>query len=414
MYEKAVKPHGALLASLLWLIASIAIAEPLRITAEGVEADCAFSVLTFEIRGVPESQTVTLKSLPGGEAVPCQVLSRTASRVKIAWVATALKKDKQATWEIGLVPADTTAPAGVEVKPKGEDFEVFFGGRLFTRLNHDPAHRKPYFFPLMGPNGKMITRQFPMKEGVDGEDQDHPHQRSVWFTHGAVGGVDFWTEGARTGSIRKTRVDAVESGPVFGRIATRNEWVTPEGKTLLDDRRVLVFYPLERDQAFLDVFVTLTAEGHDIVFGDTKEGSFGVRLAESMKEARGGVVVTSRGTNGTMDAWGKPAEWVDYVGRVEGDTVGVAILDHPTSFRHPTHWHVRDYGLFAANPFGYQAFYKKAPGKDGTYKLKKGNSMSFRYRMYLHHGSVTEAKVEEVYNGFAKEPGLRLWLAKSP
>ena len=389
------------------LFVSSALAGPLKITTERIESDCAFAVLDFEILGAPEDRTVSLKSSPGGEAVPCQIVWRKASGVKIAWLAKSLKKDDELAWEVDFIPADTKVAAKVEVKASGEDFEVLFGGSLFTRLVHDPAQRKPYLFPLMGPSGKMITRQFPMKAKVEGEDQDHPHHRSLWFTHGAVGGVDFWAEGEKTGSIQKTKVEAAESGPVYGRITTLNEWVTPEKKKLLDDRRVLTFYPLERGQSFVDVSVTLTAAGDDVIFGDTKEGSFGIRLAESMKESRGGVVVTSRGVKGTKDAWGKPAEWIDYVGKVEGDTVGVAILDHPTSFRHPTHWHVRDYGLFAANPFGYHDFYKNEPGKDGAHKLKKGESMNFKYRVYLHHGSVDDAKVAEVYSGFANPPKLK-------
>jgi hypothetical protein len=109
-----------------------------------------------------------------------------------------------------------------------------------------------------------------------------------------------------------------------------------------------------------------------------------------------------------MDAtWGKPAEWIDYWGRVGGDLVGVAILDHPKSFRHPTHWHVRNYGLFAANPFGYREFYND-PSKDGSHTLPKGGSIDFRYRVYFHHGTTEEAKVSLVYRGFANPPALKL------
>jgi hypothetical protein len=124
-----------------------------------------------------------------------------------------------------------------------------------------------------------------------------------------------------------------------------------------------------------------------------------------MKEDRGGRIVNSRGAVGEKEAWGKPAEWVDYSGKVEADTVGVAILDHPQSFRHPTHWHVRGYGLFAANPFGYRDFYRDK-SKDGSFQLEKGKSMELRYRVYFHHGDAGVAKVEEVYHGFAEPPPL--------
>jgi len=94
-----------------------------------------------------------------------------------------------------------------------------------------------------------------------------------------------------------------------------------------------------------------------VTFGDTKEGSFGLRVNESMKVERktGGKIVSSEGLEDEK-AWGKPAAWVDYYGPIQGETLGIAILNHPSSFRYPTHWHVRPYGLFAANPWGLHDF----------------------------------------------------------
>ena len=77
----------------------------------------------------------------------------------------------------------------------------------------------------------------------------------------------------------------------------------------------------------------------------------------------------------------------------------MAILNHPESFRYPTTWHVRDYGLFAANPFGYDDFkYKDEPG---DYTIPAGESIRFRYRVILHEGD-TEAA--DIARGL---PGLR-------
>ena len=46
-----------------------------------------------------------------------------------------------------------------------------------------------------------MTRNYPMKPGVAGEAEDHPHHRSLWFTHGDVNGVSFWHEGPDAGKI---------------------------------------------------------------------------------------------------------------------------------------------------------------------------------------------------------------------
>ena len=102
----------------------------------------------------------------------------------------------------------------------------------------------------------------------------------------------------------------------------------------------------------------------------------GVRVAGTMKvDAKlGGRIVNSEGqTDG--DAWAKRAAWVDYHGPVDGLTVGVAILNHPSSFRFPTYWHVRTYGLFAANPFGWQDF-QRSDDVDGSCALAPGESIT--------------------------------------
>ncbi len=100
--------------------------------------------------------------------------------------------------------------------------------------------------------------------------------------------------------------------------------------------------------------------------------------------------------------WGKRAAWCDYYGPVNGKIVGVAIFDHPQNPRHPTWWHVRDYGLFAANPFGLHDFENKPAGA-GKFTVAAGTSVIFRYRLYIHQGEEKEAKVAEHYREYAKQ-----------
>jgi hypothetical protein len=155
-----------------------------------------------------------------------------------------------------------------------------------------------------------------------------------------------------------------------------------------------------------DFEITVKAGDKPIVFGDTKEGSFGIRIAESMRFSHGkkpgdGHIVLS---SGQLDdkAWGKHSPWCDYYGPVQDKTVGIAIFDHPQNPRHPTTWHVRDYGLFAANPFGLHDFEKAEKGA-GNMTVDAGKSVTFRYRVYLHEGDTQAAKVAERF----KEYGVK-------
>ena len=60
-----------------------------------------------------------------------------------------------------------------------------------------------------------------------------------------------------------------------------NLWQNADGKTLLQDQRKLSFHaPNEQDRA-IDVAITLKAAVDDVTFGDTKEGSMGIRMNPS-------------------------------------------------------------------------------------------------------------------------------------
>lgn len=284
---------------------------------------------------------------------------------------------------------------GVTVKIDGELFTNY----LIT--SEDPRLPKPILWPVIGPTGKPVTRAFPM-ERIKGEAFDHPHQRSFWFTHGEVGGADFWAEGRGRGTIAHRKFTQVEGGSQAV-IASENEWLDGEGKKLLDDSRRLVFRA-DGDSRTIDFDVVLTAADDPVKFGDTKEGSFGVRVAPSMKvdAGQGGRIVNAEGVTDRA-AWGKQSPWVDYHGPVDGEVVGIAILNHPSSFRYPTYWHVRTYGLFAANPFGWHHF-QGNDAVDGSYTLQPGESLTLRYRVLLHKGDEKAGEVAEAFAAYAKEP----------
>jgi len=295
---------------------------------------------------------------------------------------------------IRLPAAEVTAersPGGVTVKIDGQPFTEYL-----TR-----SGTKPILWPILGPTGKAMTRAYPM-ENDPGETRDHPHQRSLWFTHGSVNGVDFWAEsGKNVGTIQHRGFVKVESGPEAVIIA-RNDWLGPDRRKVCEDQRALRFGG-DAQSRWIDFLIALSATNGPVTFGDTKEGTFGVRVAESiMVDAkRGGRIVNSRGQSNAA-AWGQPAEWVDYHGPVDGRTLGIAILNHPASFRFPTGWHVRTYGLFAANPFAQRSFRGKGESGEG-YTLASGKTLSLRYRVLLHPGDEKEGRVAEAFAAYAKQ-----------
>ncbi|MFO0910553.1 MAG: PmoA family protein [Isosphaeraceae bacterium] len=291
----------------------------------------------------------------------------------------------------------------VSVKPSGTDIEVTISGKPFTVYRGGEAS-KPYLYPVIGPTGAAFTRAYPMVKDLPGEDHDHPHQRSFWFTHGKVNGLDFWASDPLNGnkpafgSIRETS-RRTGSGLSVGFIRTTNDWLDHDGKRVCSDERLMRFYST-KEARVLDFEITIRATDGPVTFGDTKEGMFGLRVASSMDvtKKKGGKITNAEGLTNEA-AWGKASPWVDYTGPVDGKTVGIAILNHPSSFRFPTTWHVRTYGLFAANPFGWNDFGLK---KSGDHTIPKGETMHFGYRVIFHEGDTEAARVADQFRTYSQ------------
>lgn len=311
----------------------------------------------------------------------------------------------------------------IEVKDK-TSIDFYHGKELSGRYHIGADAAKPYLWPLNAPNGKAVTRAWPMGAATPGEKLDHKHQKSLWFTHGdvipegveikkksknkSVKGVDFWDEDENHGRIVCVQVGEPLVKKNYGKVVTRNEWLSPDDFKVLDETRTLTLVNFGAAQLF--VFdIDLHASNVAVTFGDTKEGAFGVRVAPSITEETGkGHLTNAEGKKGEGaknnvnkdGCWGLKSAWCDYSGPVDGTTVGVAIFDAPTN---PVAacWHARGYGLMAANPFGRdKAGFPAEKGKTDLVKLAKGEHLKLRYGVLLHDGDVKAGKVAEYYQKF--------------
>lgn len=293
-------------------------------------------------------------------------------------------------------------PGALEAKDDGNTLTVTIDGEPFAELRYK-GYPKPIVYPVIGPGGVTMVRHYPMKKGVEGEASDHPHQQSLWFTHGDVNGVSFWHIGSDAGKIVCTGAEKVHSpsaaAPGVG-MKLSDEWRDSKGKVLCTDEQTILFFALPNGDRAIDYTVTIHASEGDVTFGDTKEGTAGIRTNPKLRIDKGAEAVNSEGDEG-RSVWGKRADWVDYWADIDGKTVGVAIFDHPSNPRHPTWWHARHYGLVAANPFGIHDFERKERGA-GDMKIEKGKSGTFRYRFLFHKGSCKAADVAKQYQAWAR------------
>lgn len=290
------------------------------------------------------------------------------------------------------------ATLSAQVKFSRDQIDVTVAGKPFTTFHYGDESGKPYLSPVRSASGKVVTRLFPMEQ-VAGESRDHLHHTGLWFSYDDVNGTKLWEN------------DPSYTKPHMGRIVVRGaewkgdaltaamEWRDPDGKVLLVENRTMTF-PSDDRLRGIDFRIALTA-AQDISFGDTKEGAFAIRLAEPFTERKGGKMVDADGRVGMAKVWGKRSNWVDYTAELEGERLGVAMFDHPSNPRHPTYWHARDYGLFALNPFGRAAFDQSQ--EESSWKLPKGQTATFRWRVVVHPGDAESGHVADLYRAYAAQ-----------
>jgi len=299
--------------------------------------------------------------------------------------------------------AAAAAGGSVQLKEEGpHQLAIILPEGPFTAYNFDPKEPRPFFFPVHGPGGKMVTRSYPMKD-VEGEEKDHPHHRSFWTAYGEVNGVDDWSQMPNHGWIKHQKFTDKKQGAAFGGFTATAIWTDKDEKPILNERRAIKVYNAGPEIRLLDYEVELIAAYTDLHYGDTKEGGIlAFRVASSMDGKRGGRIENSLGGVSEKECWGKRAAWLDYSGTVNGEILGIGMMDHPGNLNHPCYWHARDYGLVGTNPFAKNSFQKELP-KDGHHQ-KKGERLVFRYRVLIHRGTAKAANMEDAYHAWVQGP----------
>jgi hypothetical protein len=195
------------------------------------------------------------------------------------------------------------------------------------------------------------------------------------------------------GRIELEKVGKISNGKASGSLTTTFLWKASDGEVLLVETRTMTFYsdPLMRR---FDFEATLSPQV-EVRFGDTKEGMFAIRVGAGMNK-----ITNSAMKTGEKATWGKRAEWVDYSGTLDGETYGITVMDHPSNPRYPAYWHVRDYGLLAANVFGVHDFEGDA-SRDGSLTIRPGQPLRFRYRVVIHPSDPLRAGMPDAFREWA-------------
>lgn len=299
------------------------------------------------------------------------------------------------------------------------EINVFIGNKLFTSFLYPKALEKPVLYPVRAANETIVTRGFPLNTRV-GEPTDHPHHLGIWFTYENVNGLDFWNNSYAIPSEKKhlygwIKTDKIieTSGGRKGIISYHARWTNQENKALLEEKTRLEFSGAGHIR-IIDRTTLLTADTV-VNFNDAKDGLYGLRLARELqiptnkdqefKDDKGNVTLVKSVKNNIEngdyltseekrgdDAWSSRGRWCKVFGKIGNDSISIAIIDRPENPNYPTFWHARGYGLFAANPLGERIFTDGKSSKD--LRLKKGESVTFRFRIVISDGNKTLSSEE--------------------
>jgi hypothetical protein len=317
---------------------------------------------------------------------------------------------------LSLPPLLVTAQQSTEVtlvKVKNEKrVNVYIGSSEFTCFLYPDSLEKPVLFPIRDAAGALVTRGFPM-DPRPGEPTDHPHHLGFWFTYENINGLDFWNNSYAIPPEKKSLYGWIKTDSILeisnghtGILRYHAKWVSQRNQVLLEETTRFQFSGNDQER-IIDRITELRADT-DVLFSDAKDGLLGLRLTrelqipgmadQSFSDNKGiitfvkrdttatGNYVTSRGVRGDA-VWSTRAEWCKVYGKIGKDSVSIIIFDHKKNPEYPTFWHARGYGLFAANPLGAYQF---TNGKSSlNLKLKKGDSIRFRYRVLIQNGKTT-------------------------
>ena len=205
------------------------------------------------------------------------------------------------------------------------------------------------------------------------------------------------------------KVSGIKNGKDAGSFTALMSWTDPDGRKLLEQTQITTFRKT-KTLRMVDLDITLTASTK-VTFGDSKDGVLGVRLAAVLQEGKNsgrgitdpgphtGTIMNAEGQLKEPAVWGKPSNWMDYSGDVEGEKLGITIFDHPKNAPR-ARWHVRAYGLFAANPFGSKTFNKE--NEANITELEPGTKLHLRYRIVIHPGDGKSAGLEKLWAEYVK------------
>lgn len=252
---------------------------------------------------------------------------------------------------------------------------ITIGGEPFaTYVHQDPLIPRPYFVDVHAPGKVRATRNHPPIPGRDLVDHDRLHP-GIWLAFGDLDGADFWRNKARIEHVEF--VAPPNGGAGMGSFAVKNRYA--DGDRIVCEEIARYAITVCPAGWLLVLESEFFCHERDFSFGDQEEMGLGMRVVTPISVKQGGRMKNSDGLVDERRIWGKQADWCQYGGNTGEVYLNVVLMPDPRNFRR-SWFHARDYGFFAANPFGQNAFTK---GETSKVIVQAGETFRLGFGVFL-------------------------------
>lgn len=264
--------------------------------------------------------------------------------------------------------------------------DISINNNLFTSYIFSQDEKYPFFFPVNGPSNASVTSM---------RNANYPHHTSLFFGCDKVNGGNYWQEGLERGQIISLRADIIESGNDKVVIENETIWRRPNANAPIKDFRKIIITSPSKEMYQIDFDITMEML-LDVTIDKTNHSLFSGRMDADLAVINGGTMVNANGDKGEKDTFGKKSPWIDFYGKRGDKMEGMAILQHPTNEWYPSPWFTRDYGFFSPTPMYW-------PANDKETTLRKGQTVKLKYRVLVHSGDTSTAKIAEQFEKYRAE-----------
>ncbi len=303
-----------------------------------------------------------------------------------------------------IVSPETAGPYAVSqddrtvtLSDAAKPMAVYYSG-IRVKPGQPEQNRSNFFHPLVTPSGVTVTDDSP---------PDHLHHRGLFLAFTEVtwtgGGKqlkgNFW-HGDPNAKIAPGKVDA-RGGPVCAALAASHDF-TIGGQPVLRQDVIACSARVSDRVNVLDVEYHIMPLGGDIVLGPNFYSCLQLRGAAAFNRPDLVFSYDDGKPHRDVDHRNDPppeeppvSRWIDETGLVDAKPVGATVAIHPATAKSRLCYSRGVKGLNL--DFLY----------DAPMSVKAGQTLRARYQVYIHDGTVTDAKIGEIARWFNPGVGVK-------